>query len=421
MSLLFATFALHKYIYARLYMRMRGFILTILFLLPFASGWQTLSAQESTDGGGRLEASLVTCAPGTEAYELYGHTALRIRSLDGENEDFVFNYGVFSFAEDNFIWRWTLGETDYSVEVLPYDIFCRWYEERGRAVNEQPLNLRQDELQRLAAATMTDVKAAHESGWTYRYNFFYDNCTTRVIDLVEGCLAPGSRIEWPQAEKQTLREMLHRFVKPVRPWLSEGQDLLIGLEVDKPAPMRSQLFSPIWASHYAAKAKVVRPDGSREVLVDGREAPMKAAVAETSWLSPTVVAVAVLVLIFGLNFYHSRQKKPRNLWWITVAVHVLQGLVGILVAILFFWSTHPAVDSNWLIALFNPLWLGMAWLLWRRRKLNDWLFLSLYWGMMILACFVFFIGKIKGQEYPFLGEAVFWFLVLCGLIDDEKK
>lgn len=402
-------------------MRKREIYICVALLLSLL-GLVKASAQDAPDSTGvRLEATLVTCAPGTEAYEVYGHTALRLRRTDDKRQDVVFNYGVFSFSEDNFIWRWTLGETDYSVELLPYDVFCRWYGERGRAVNEQPLNLRQDELQRLAAAAMTDVKAARESGWTYRYNFFYDNCTTRVIDLIESCLAPGSHIEWPQAEEQTLREMLHQFVKPVRPWLSEGQDLLIGVEVDKPAPMRSQLFSPIWASHYAAQAKVVRPDGSREALVGGQEAPMKAAVAETSWLSPAVVAVAVLVLIFGLNFYRRRQKKTRNLWWITVAVHVLQGLVGILVAILFFWSTHPAVDSNWLIALFNPLWLGMAWLLWRRRKINDWLFLSLYWGMMVLAGFVFFIGKIKGQEYPFLGEAVFWFLVLCGLIDDEKE
>lgn len=402
-------------------MRKREIYICVALLLSLL-GLVKASAQDAPDSTGvPLEATLVTCAPGTEAYEVYGHTALRLRRTDDKRQDVVFNYGVFSFSEDNFIWRWTLGETDYSVELLPYDVFCRWYGERGRAVNEQPLNLRQDELQRLAAAAMTDVKAARESGWTYRYNFFYDNCTTRVIDLIESCLAPGSHIEWPQAEEQTLREMLHQFVKPVRPWLSEGQDLLIGVEVDKPAPMRSQLFSPIWASHYAAQAKVVRPDGSREALVGGQEAPMKAAVAETSWLSPAVVAVAVLVLIFGLNFYRRRQKKTRNLWWITVAVHVLQGLVGILVAILFFWSTHPAVDSNWLIALFNPLWLGMAWLLWRRRKINDWLFLSLYWGMMVLAGFVFFIGKIKGQEYPFLGEAVFWFLVLCGLIDDEKE
>ena len=402
-------------------MRKREIYICVALLLSLL-GLVKASAQDAPDSTGvRLEATLVTCAPGTEAYEVYGHTALRLRRTDDARQDVVFNYGVFSFSEDNFIWRWTLGETDYSVEILPYGTFCRWYGERGRAVNEQPLNLRQDELQRLAAAAMTDVKAARESGWTYRYNFFYDNCTTRVIDLIESCLAPGSHIEWPQPEEQTLREMLHQFVKPVRPWLSEGQDLLIGVEVDKPAPMRSQLFSPIWASHYAAQAKVVRPDGTREALVGGKEAPMKAAVAETSWLSPTVVAVAVLVLIFGLIFYRRRQKKTRNLWWITVAVHVLQGLVGIPVAILFFWSTHPAVDSNWLIALFNPLWLGMAWLLWRRRKINDWLFLSLYWGMMVLAGFVFFIGKIKGQEYPFLGEAVFWFLVLCGLIDEKEE
>lgn len=396
------------YIYVALVLSLMGFV--------------TASAQDAPDSTGvRLEATLVTCAPGTEAYEVYGHTALRLRRTDDARQDMVFNYGVFSFSEDNFIWRWTLGETDYSVELLPYDVFRRWYAERGRAVNEQPLLLSQDELQRLAAAAMADVKAARENGWTYRYNFFYDNCTTRVLDLVERSLAPGSHIEWPQAEEQTLREMLHQFVEPVSPWLSEGQDLLIGLEVDEPAPMRSQLFSPIWASHYAAQAKVVRADGSKEALVGGKEAPMEPAVAEKAGVKPWMVLVPVLLLCIGWSIYVRRKHRAARMWRIAAAVHIVQGLVGIAVAILFFWSTHPAVDSNWLIALFNPLWFAMAWLLWRSYKTKKEGYDTLYLVAFLLAAIAFVAGRIMGQCYPSIAFAVIFALLLLFNRTNEKK
>ena len=62
-----------------------------------------------------VEVSLLTCSPGTEVYSLYGHTAIRVKSYT-TGEDWVFNYGVFSFNRPNFIWRFTRGECDYQIE-----------------------------------------------------------------------------------------------------------------------------------------------------------------------------------------------------------------------------------------------------------------------------------------------------------------
>lgn len=392
-------------------------IYIIVALVLSLWGLVEASAQDAPDSTGvRLEATLVTCAPGTEAYEVYGHTALRLRRTDDARRDMVFNYGVFSFSEDNFIWRWTLGETDYSVEMLPYGVFCRWYGERGRAVNEQPLNLRQNELKRLADLALADAQAAHESGWTYRYNFFYDNCTTRVIDLIERCLAPGSRIEWPQAEEQTLRQMLHQYARPINPWLCEGQDLLIGTEVDKPAPMRSQLFSPIWASHYAAQAKVVRPDGSKELLVGGEEIRWEP--NDSPDRLPVVLVVALMVLIVIAEIYLRFKRKTDWHWGVKALVHVLQGLIGIPVAILFFCSTHPAVDSNWLIVLLNPLWLIVAFLL--RRGHRPGLIVSRC--ACALAAVGFLVGLLMGQVYPLVAYVLFLIMVVFSLRRlNEKK
>ena len=61
-----------------------------------------------------LKISLITCSPGTQVYELFGHTGLRVRD-DARDIDVVFHYGVFSFDTPNFIYRFTKGETDYSI------------------------------------------------------------------------------------------------------------------------------------------------------------------------------------------------------------------------------------------------------------------------------------------------------------------
>mgnify|MGYP000358610719 CR=1 FL=1 len=77
-----------------------------------------------------VEVSLLTCSPGTEVYSLYGHTAIRVKSYT-TGEDWVFNYGVFSFNRPNFIWRFTRGECDYQIGALPFAYFAEEYEGRG--------------------------------------------------------------------------------------------------------------------------------------------------------------------------------------------------------------------------------------------------------------------------------------------------
>ena len=75
-----------------------------------------------------VDISLITCSPGTELYQLYGHTALRVREVrQGRRSDWVFNYGTFSFKQKNFMWRFMLGETDYELSVLPYGYFYEEY------------------------------------------------------------------------------------------------------------------------------------------------------------------------------------------------------------------------------------------------------------------------------------------------------
>ena len=112
--------------------------------------------------------SLLTCSPGEEVYELFGHTALRYTNEE-KKQDVVFGYGYFSFDTPDFVWRFILGETDYLVGAVEYRDFIKEYEQRGAGVTEQVLQM--DSLQK---EDLFDVLVAncHTQKRVYRYNYF---------------------------------------------------------------------------------------------------------------------------------------------------------------------------------------------------------------------------------------------------------
>ena len=156
---------------------------TFLVLLLCCSAMHA-SVQADESSNDSIEVGFLTCAPGTEVYELYGHTALRIRNLKS-GEDWVFNYGVFDFHTPHFAWRFMLGQTDYMLGTLPFDAFAASYSREGRSIEEQVLNLLPEEKDALWESL---VATAMTPDWTYRYNILYDNCTTRAVAEIERCV-----------------------------------------------------------------------------------------------------------------------------------------------------------------------------------------------------------------------------------------
>ena len=150
-------------------------LIIALILLFFFLG-QSVRGQEDN-----IKVSLMTCAPGTEIYALFGHTALRYEDK-ARGEDWVFNYGMFSFNTPHFIYRFVKGETDYELGVTRYPYFEGSYAMRGSSVYQQTLNLTISEKQELRRLLEENYLPENR---VYRYNFFYDNCTTRARDVIE--------------------------------------------------------------------------------------------------------------------------------------------------------------------------------------------------------------------------------------------
>ena len=135
-----------------------------------------------------IRISLLTCTPGTELYSTFGHSALRVVDSDN-NTDLVFNYGTFEFDSD-FYQKFVKGKLLYFVSIDTLSYFLYEYEYYKRGITEQAINISCQEKQRMVDALFENAK---EENKYYRYDFNYDNCTTRLRDMLEK--AAGKQLE----------------------------------------------------------------------------------------------------------------------------------------------------------------------------------------------------------------------------------
>ena len=302
---------------------------------------------QSTDS---IRFSLLTCAPGTEIYSLFGHTAIRYENYT-RRIDVVFNYGMFSFNTPNFIFRFVAGETDYQLGITPYSYFEAEYAMRGSSVYQQVLKLTQSEKERLLTILENNYLPENR---IYRYNYFYDNCTTRARDKIEECIE--GKVVYPDSlSGKSYRGIVHEFTAG-SPWDEFGIDLCLGAEADKEINKRQQMFSPFYMKYYASNAYIVDAGGTRRPLILDETKIVDVEPEEVQpgfILSPLMCGALFLALCVVMAW---GQWKTQRIWWgWDIVLYGLQGLAGCIIAFLFFFSVHPTVGSNWLLILFNPI------------------------------------------------------------------
>ncbi len=293
---------------------------------------------------------LLTCAPGTEVYSLFGHTAIRYQNSD-RNIDVVFNFGMFSFDAPHFIYRFVKGETDYRLGVTPYPYFEAEYALRGSSVYEQELNLTHEEKMRLLSILQKHYLPENR---VYRYNYFYDNCTTRARDCIER--AVSGTIVYPESRPdRTFRSIVHEYTEEYD-WSAFGIDLCLGAQADEIIDARLQMFAPFYMRDYADGAYIVGKNGETRKLIAEENVIVDAEPDEetsASFLSPN--AVFLLFLLISLYVSRLQWRRGHAFWGWDALLCSVQGVVGCVIAFLFFFSVHPTVGSNWLLILFNPL------------------------------------------------------------------
>lgn len=311
-----------------------------------------------------LQVSLLTCGPGTESYELFGHTALRVRSLSPGGFDYVFNYGMFDFEAPGFVWRFTKGETDYCLGVNDFRSFLFNYAMRESRVDEQILNLTPEQSRALFEALSINAMPQNR---VYRYNFLFDNCATRPRDRVEDIFGGAVTYDEPAGPLPTFRQQIYRCAG-VSPWLVFGIDLALGAPLDRPMTYREQMFVPeILKEAFAGATVQLATDSLPLPLVSRTEvlyAPaFPARPAETPFLlTPLFLAWLLLAAVAGVSLWDIRRKKVSRVF--DTVLFSLYGISGCIIFFLMFVSVHPATYPNYSAFWLHPFWLLAALFIW---------------------------------------------------------
>ncbi|MBQ9499355.1 MAG: DUF4105 domain-containing protein [Bacteroidaceae bacterium] len=363
----------------------------LVILFTFLS---VLSMKAQSDS---LRVSLLTCGPGQEVYNLFGHSAIRVKN-EATGVDYVFNYGIFSFNTPNFVLRFCLGQTDYQLGVQYYDDFVWNYQMQGRFVHEQVLNLTEQEKLQLVAALEENYLPENR---IYRYNYFYDNCATRPRDIVEqainGEVHYTEDMDTPQ-KALTYRGLVHEYTAK-QPWSRFGIDLLLGSEADKPISRRASMFVPFYLEEYFHTAQKADLQGRNSGLI--AEELEITAQDESDWPSPTPltpmrVFLLLFILVAALTAWGIKQ--GRSLWGLDLLVFAIAGIAGCIIAFMVLFSEHPAVSPNYLLLLLHPLHLIFLYHIVKRvKKLQR----SVYLGanMVVILLFLAFWALIP-QKFP---------------------
>ena len=295
-----------------------------------------------------IRLSLLTCAPGTEIYALFGHSAIRYEH-PALQRDWVFNYGMFSFSEPNFVMRFVKGETDYQLGVIPYSYFEAEYAERGSSVYQQVLNLTAEEKVNLVKALQENYLPANR---VYRYNYFYDNCTTRARDKIEECI-DGKVVYTTPTHEVTFREIIHEYTEG-HEWSEFGIDLCLGADADNPIDLRQQMFAPFYMLEAARGAMIQRGDTLVPLVKEEFKVVDVLRTPEPGFpLSPMAGACVLLAITLVVVGVGVRKGHISCIW--DGFLFGLQGIGGCVIAFLFFFSVHPTVSSNWMLVLLNPI------------------------------------------------------------------
>ena len=353
-----------------------------------------------------VDISLLTCGPGQEVWSYYGHTALRIQDKVHDS-DVAVNWGMFSFKQPFFVLRFVFGLTDYQIGIFPMSDFIAEYSAEGRWVRQQRLQLSRQEKLKILRAIEENAKPENR---TYRYNFFFDNCTTRAREMVITNIGYCNTNFKDTDAQSTYREEIHKLNGNHR-WARFGNDLLLGYLSDRDLTQREWEFLPDNLSKdFATEGRkdfINDPSGNAEVnhligkdgylmLVDSTcyLIPPTQKVAEAEVITPTLVFITLAVIIIALSVFEWKRKK--NFWVLDAFLLILTGLLGLILFAMLF-SQHPTVQVNFQMLILNPFNLIFAWKTIQKMRQGKLYWYYDVWGICLVVSLFMQIGQTYAE------------------------
>lgn len=336
--------------------------------------------------------SVLTILPGEPMYTAFGHTAIRVRD-DSLGIDAVYNFGTFDFDTDWFYLKFAKGLLDYRLARNRFEDVLSAYTQEGRPIIEQRLAF--DEQQRQIMVLKLEDNYLPENRY-YRYDFFFDNCSTRPRDVIEYVV--GDRVlGTDRAGGSTFRDLIDTYIVP-RPWAHFGIDILLGSLTDRPATDRERLFLPdelmeaLDSSSVAGITVATRTDTLfwPRGYDRGNSASQVGRMFGSIFgilFGPLFIFVTLFVLGTAVNF--TPMKGHIAIRYFDVALFSIAGLMGLVILFVWFGTQHTVTQENWNILWALPTHLFAAVALIRNRRTR---FTRVYFWVAAIACTGLLVG-----------------------------
>ncbi|HEU4763346.1 MAG TPA: DUF4105 domain-containing protein [Gemmatimonadales bacterium] len=342
-------------------MRGRRAALLALASLSGAPALRGQAAPPAAVPGSELVVSVVTVGAGAAVWERWGHNMIRVRDTR-TGLDVVYNYGMFDFGEKGFLLHFLEGRLNYWSAGFYTSPTIAFYERVHRSLWEQVLRLTPD--QRLTLRQFLDWNALPEHRY-YRYDYYRDNCSTRVRDALDRVLGGAiARATRGRPTGTTYRDHTRRLTQD-DPFLRTGLMLLLGPAIDRPIDEWEEMFLPVQMMGRL-----------REVTVDSAGKVLPLVVSEdtiyTSDRFPEPTDRGPMIpwfLLTGLGLgaavaFAGRPRADGRLgWWFTAGVGLVTlvlGIGGLVATGLWALTDHAATYNNQNVLQANLVALVLA-------------------------------------------------------------
>ena len=386
---LFVSFSLRFYQIKRFSFRYWPSFISVFFIINLFV-LNPLKADSIESDSPRLskeaQVSILTCGPGPELYEAFGHSAIRIKDpINGL--DLVFNYGVFDFNQENFYGNFAKGSMLYMLGLSSMDEFMNQYRYYKRSVREQVLNLDSVEIQKLVSFLNTNLRPENRE---YHYDYFYNNCSTKIVDLLDSAL--NQSILWSSIQPQgkiTHRKLIHQYTV-FQPWGRLGIDLGLGLPIDQPMIGKEFRFLPDGIEQELSRAKIKRGFLEFPMVISSSVLYQSDASfgSDTFLISPAFIFSVLLFISIFLFIKQNRLARLFRIW--NGILFSLAGILGLIETLIWFFTNHKTAAWNFNLIWANPAFLVLGFYLMVSAQKPEWLrvLLFYYFGIVLAIWFV---------------------------------
>jgi len=349
------------------------FLIIVLFSIRFNA--QINLSEKAT-------VSVVTCGPGSELYSTFGHSAFRV--FDPVNKlDKIYNYGTFNFNAPNFYLNFAKGKLTYQLSTSRFGLFLQIYNYEKRWVKTQELNL---DLAQVQATYNFLENNAKPSNKDYQYDFFYNNCSTKIEEVIKGILKDDVAFSNSHiSSSKTHRDLIADYTKNQK-WGKFGIDLALGSVIDKEATKDAYKFLPDYIFYAFENATITTTNGVKPLVKETKTVlyPKSNEILKPlSFITTPLFIIACFSLIILFISYKNFKNNSRSKW-LDFLIFFITGIIGIAVLLLWFATDHTATYKNLnFLWAFAPNLIVAFYLL--KSKLPKWIY---YYNLGIIGLIV---------------------------------